>query len=449
MNIEYWREQLTRKQVAQHGDMNKVGPYYAGTQRIPSMNPEMEKILADRVPKVNVNLARLAVDVYAQRLTVVGFASSPDDLSDGEVMDLWLANGMDVKSPMAHLESLIYGRAYFFAWVGPDGAPSISVESPYQVTVARDPLSGEIVAALKRWIDEAGYAHSLIFTREEIAEFVTRASKSPDPLFPTDALPLIGEDMVEISRQVNPLGVVPIVPLVNRARLQQPDGHSEITDLMPLIDGIAKLSCDLQIASEYSASPQRFVTGLFPDSRFTYEQARDVATAIKDQWENTYSSKILMAPDHRTEFGSFEVATLENFQAAITLLTQQVAALAALPPYYLSLNTANPTSADSIRASEARLTAKAEKQQRTWGPAYAELMRLAVLVRDGRPDDRLSRLTTQWASAAPATLAQTADAEAKLVGAGIVDRRTALLALGYSPLDVERITATPIEGVTA
>lgn len=449
MNIEYWREHLTRKLVAQHTDMRKAGDYYAGTQAIPAMDPEVEKLLAGRVPKVKVNLARLAADVYAQRLTVVGFASSPDDLSDAALWDMWLANDMDTQSQMAQLEAIIYGRSYFLAWTGLDGAPAISVESPFQMSVARDPLTRQIIAAIKRWIDDAGYAHSLIFTPDDIAEYVTRASKSPDPLFPVDALPITGEDMVEVRRDPNPLGVVPIVALVNRPRLQRQDGESELTDLMPLIDGIAKLSCDLQVASEYSASPKRWVTGLFPDSRLTFEQAREVATAIKDTWENSYASKILMAPDHRTEFGSFDVATLENFQTAITLLTQQVAALAALPPYYLSMPSANPTSADSIRASESRLTAKAERQQRLWGPAYADLMRMAVMVRDGRPDDRLTRLTTQWASAAPATLAQTADAEAKLVGAGIVDRATALLALGYSPLDVERITATPIEGVIA
>ena len=449
MNIEHLRETLTRKLVAQRPAMANAARYYTGTQPVAAMDPEVDRILAGRVPKMNVNLARLAVDVYAQRLSVVGFASSPDDLSDGSLWDLWLANDMDTQSQLAHVDALVHGRAYFLAWVAPDGDPRITVESPNQCAVTRDPLTGAIVGAIKRWIDEAGYAHSLLFTPDEIAEYVTRAAHSPDPLFPTDALPITGEDMVEVARQPNPLGVVPLVALVNRPRLQHPDGESELTDLMPLIDGIAKLSTDLQVASEYSASPRRWVTGLYPDTRLTYEQAEEVAATVKTQWENAYAAKMLIAPDHRTEFGSFEVATLENFQTAITLLTQQVAALAALPPYYLSLNTANPTSADSIRASEARLTAKAERQQRLWGPAYADLMRLAILVRDGRPDDRLARLTTQWASAAPATLAQTADAEAKLVGAGIVDRATALLALGYSPLDVERITATPIEGVTA
>jgi hypothetical protein len=449
MSIESLRETLTRKLVAQRPIMAKAARYYTGTQPLPAMDPEIASMLAGRVPMVNVNLARLAVDVYAQRLTVVGFASSPDDLSDNALWDLWLANDMDTQSQLGQLDALVHGRAYFLAWVGPEGDPRITVESPMQCAVTRDPLTGAIVGAIKRWIDEAGYVHSLIFTAEEIVEYVTRAAASPDPLFPTDALPITGEDMVEVARQPNALGVVPLVALVNRPRLQHPDGESEIVDIMPLIDGISKLSIDLQVASEYSASPRRWVTGLLPDSRLTYEQAEEVAQAIKTQWETAYAAKILIAPDHRTEFGSFEVAALDNYQTAITLLTQQVAALAALPPYYLTLNTANPTSADSIRASEARLTAKAERQQRLWGPAFADLMRLAVLVRDGRPDPRLRRLTTQWASAAPSTLAQTADAEAKLVGAGIVDRQTALLSLGYTPLDVERITANPIERTNA
>lgn len=449
MTIEKLRETLTRKLVAMRPIMAKAAHYYTGTQAVAAMDPEIAKMLHGRVPTINVNLARLAVDVYAQRLVVVGFASSPDDLSDGELWRLWQANAMDTQSELAHLDALIHGRAYYMAWVGPDGSPRITAESPMQTVVTRDPLTGAIVAALKRWIAEDGYSHSLLFTADEVVEYVTRAPASPDPLFPIDALPITGEDAVEVRRERNPLGVVPLVALVNRPRLQYPDGESELADLMPLIDGIAKLSTDLQLASEYSASPRRWVTGLFPDSRLTSEQAADVAEQIKQTWETAYASKMLIAPDHRTEFGTFDVATLDNYQTAITLLTQQVAALAALPPYYLTLNTANPTSADAIRASEQRLTAKAERQQRLWSGAYEDLMRLAVLIRDGRPDSRLTQLETQWASAAPATLAQTADAEAKLVGAGILDRRSALLALGYSPLDVERITATATNGVIA
>lgn len=71
-------------------------------------------------------------------------------------------------------------------------------------------------------------------------------------------------------------------------------------------------------------------------------------------------------------------------------------------------------------------------------------MRLTVLIRDGQPDPNLDDLETLWADPEPATIAQTADAQSKLYGAGLVDRRAALEALGFSPLDIERITAEAV-----
>jgi len=446
MTIEQLREALTRRLIAQRPPMNTAATYYDNAQQLRSfMDAEVDRALNGRVRPLNVGFGRLAIDVLAQRLNVVGFATSPDDLSDGALWELWRRNDMGTQSELAHTAALVYGRAYYLAWTGPDGAPRITVESPLQVTVTRDPLTGAIVAALKRWIDEEGFAHSLIFTPNEVVQYVTRAAMSPDPLFPLDALPLTGEDSIEVSRQANPLGMVPIVSLVNRPSLSNLDGVSELVDLIPLIDAIGKLSSDMMVASEYGASPRRYVTGLMPDARMTPDQVAELASQVRTTWENAYAAKMLIAPDPRTQFGTFEVATLDNYIQAITLLTNQIAALAALPPYYLALNTANPTSADAIRASEARLTAKAEQRQRQWSGAYADLMRLALTIRDGRQATGL--IETQWASAAPATLAQTADAEAKLVGAGIVDRPTALAALGYTPLDIERITAN--EGAIA
>ena len=63
MNIEHLRETLTRKLVAQRPVMATAARYYTGTQPVPAMDPEVDRILAGRVPKMNVNLARLAVDV--------------------------------------------------------------------------------------------------------------------------------------------------------------------------------------------------------------------------------------------------------------------------------------------------------------------------------------------------------------------------------------------------
>lgn len=165
----------------------------------------------------------------------------------------------------------------------------------------------------------------------------------------------------------------------------------------------------------------------------------DLKFKVRQDWEGAHASKFMIASSEGTKFGSFDVADLQNYATAIELLTGQVAALASLPPYYVQGNTANPTSADAIRSSESRLTAKARQRQAWWSGSYESLMRMAVLVRDGQADGRLADLQTLWEDPEPSTVAQTADAESKLLAAGITDRRAALESLGYTPLDIERM----------
>ena len=201
-----------------------------------------------RIKNLNVNYARLCIDVKAQRLAVTAFSTGPGDISDDDLWALWQASSMDEQSALAQTECLITGRAYFLAWVGPDGSPRITAESPLQCAVHRDPLTGAIVGAIKRWIDDDGYSHSLVFTQERVAEYVSRQTLATDPLIRSSGLPQVTEDAQLVRDDPNPLGVVPMVALVNRPRLGYLDGESELTDIIPLVDAVAKLATDLMVA---------------------------------------------------------------------------------------------------------------------------------------------------------------------------------------------------------
>jgi len=447
-STEEYREYLSRKLIAQRAEATRANNYYMGKQSLQFIDPDIVNAMEGRIKTLNVNFARLVVDVLESRLQVTGFSTSPGLPADQELWQLWQASNMDEQSQQAHIDALIYGRAFFLGWVDELGDPVLTAESPLQCSIHRDPRSGKTLAALKRWIDDDGYGHALTFTQSEIVEFITRSRIDVDPLMGT--APLSVSDSYQVmQRQDNPLGTVPMVALVNRPRLQFPDGESELTDVIPLLDAIAKLSSDLMVAAEYSASPRRYVTGLFPSDHATSQQADELAERIRTKWEKAHASKFLIAPSERTSFGQFDTASLSNYEGAITMLTSQIAAIAALPPSYLSLLNSNPTSADAIRSSEARLTAKAERRQQTWSGAYEELMRLAVTVRDGQPNPELMDMQTLWESAAPSTIAQTADAESKLYAAGIIDRRAALTALDYTPQEIDRIIQTTTQGALA
>jgi hypothetical protein len=318
------------------------------------------------------------------------------------------------------------------AWPDQAGRARITAESALQVAVHRDPATSRVIGALKRWLDYDGRVRSLLLTDAEVREY---ASTRPAPIDPTMTLPLTVEDQADLVRvDANPLGLVPVVPIVNRPALANLDGESDLVDLMPLVDAIGKLGSDLMVTAEYSAVPRRWATGVADGTGLN----RDQLTEIQEHWARMPAMRTVVTSASGAKFGTFEQPELGNFVGAIELLMSQVASIGCLPSWHVLASVANPTSADAIRASESRLTMKAEQRQRWFAGAFEDLMRLAVRIEQGTDDPRLDDLVTLWADAAPATIAQTADAQAKLVGAGITDRRAALEALGMTPLEIDR-----------
>jgi hypothetical protein len=94
---------------------------------------------------------------------------------------------------------------------------------------------------------------------------------------------------------------------------------------------------------------------------------------------------------------------------------KRVASEAGIPTTYFGIETANPASADAIRAAESRLVKRAERRQASFGRSWLEVGRLALLVRDGRlPDSYDTAISTKWRDAATPTRAASADEALKL-----------------------------------
>jgi hypothetical protein len=63
---------------------------------------------------------------------------------------------------------------------------------------------------------------------------------------------------------------------------------------------------------------------------------------------------------------------------------------------YFGQNTANPPSADAIRADEQRLIKKCERRQQAWSGSWEQVMRLVRRLVDGDWDPSLKQLETLW-----------------------------------------------------
>lgn len=422
---------LTQRLETERPRLDKFDNYYSGTQPIAFLAPEVRAATSNRLSNLVVNWPRLVVRAVEERLNVSGFRLGKDQPADTALWDMWQANNLDEGAQQAHQESLIHGRAYALVWAGINrDTPRITIESAKQVIVEHAVGSRQRVRALKRFVDD-GYAFATLYEPFEITRWrsVGRAPDAGDASY----VPAGGWALQETIP--NPLGVVPVVPLVNEARLMNLDGDSELADIVPLADGINKLAVDLMTSAEYSAMPRRWVTGL------EIQEVADPVSGEKVPVEpfSSTAGRTWQAEGEETKFGQFPEATLTGFIDAMQHFTREIAALASLPPHYVALSFDQPASADAIRSAEASLVSKARRKMVSFAGSWEEVMRLAVQVRDGIVRPEMQSLETIWRDPETRTTAQAADAAAKLVQAGIIPVQQAWDDLGYSPMQQERM----------
>lgn len=383
--------------------------------------PEVREVVGNRLAPVIVNWPRLTVGAVEERLDVVGFRLGSDTPTDRALWDVWQRNAMDLHSQAAHLDALLYGSSYVTVWAGATpGRPRISVESARQVTVAYAPGTRQRVAALKLW-SEDGYGRAVVFTPDTVTRWRSLAKMTETG----DTVPAAG--WMQTERIPNPLGVVPVVELRNRSRVLGA-GESELTDVLPLTDAIAKLASDLMVSAEFHAMPRRWATGV----EIAEEADGEPAEAF-----NRTPGRTWLLEDPAARVGQFNEATLSGFVAGVELLTQQLAAVTAIPAHYLNSLTGQLPSAESLRAAEASLVAKARRKQRAFGETWEEVARLALLVRDGRLPVGADQLETVWADPETRTVAQLADAVGKMRDLGL-PWQACMEQLGFSPTQIDR-----------
>jgi hypothetical protein len=226
---------------------------------------------------------------------------------------------------------------------------------------------------------------------------------------------------------------VPITPLINRARLSDWCGRSELSPILPLAHAANKIATDMMVAAEFVALPIRGVMGL---SLADFEDANgNKLTALQ-----VMLGRLLAIPDDDGQAKTFEFASanLNNFHETLNQLARLTASIAGLPAHYVGLTTENPPSADAIRSAEIRLIKRAERKQRPFGGTWERTQRLIRRFQDGDWDPALKRLETIWRDPSTPTVAQKADAAVKLFNlpTPIVPLRQTREDLGYSDAQI-------------
>lgn len=385
-----------------------------------------------------VNLCALAVDAVAERMRIKKFRVmvGARDVTD-RVRAAWRRSSMDQHLMPVLVDALALGACYLTVWPTSPGRPVVSPESARNMTVARDPLTGEVVDAVKRWreVDYNGTTvatHVVHYDREQITRY--RADGSGGRLAPVDG-----------ATVANPLGVVPVVPLINVERVGDTAGSSVIDDLAHLVDALGKLLADMLVASEDVARPRRWATGVDLDDGddgdgWTADGGLDNPDALAGDeppvpavspFDSGNRMFTVESPD--AKFGQLPGADLAGYKTGVDLILQQIMAVSALPAHMVGITTANPSSADAIRAAEASLTARAEARIAVLGVAIERALALVAAFTE-HVDPRDVDVSVRWASTATKSQAQEADAVTKLFSLGILDVAEAREMMGLTDL---------------
>lgn len=417
---------LENKLEGQSGQHTESSRYYEATYRLKTVGmsapPAMRKLNSA------VGWPRLYIDAIEERLDVEGFrlAGAADHLD--QLRTWWQANNLDEESGLAHLDAMIYGATYVtVAAPGPGDPPStplIRVESPKHMVAEIDPRTRKVTRALRLYTDDldrpkealqdlSGRQYATLYLPNQTLYYVKdRTTK--------------GQWVLEGDQpEPHNLGVVPVVPMINRERLSNRMGQSEITtELRSFTDSASRLMMNMSAAAELMAIPQRVLFGIDPD--------KVAPNGTPDEVDAAYMARILAFEDEGS-LAQFQAAELRNYTDALQELTKHVAAYTGLPPQYLSFASDNPASAEAIRSAESRLVKKCERKARLFGGVWEDVMRLAMRVMGQEIPEEYVRLETVWRDPATPTYAAKADAVMKLTGGQpVLNREYGRIELGYS-----------------
>ncbi len=378
-------------------DDTVMDAYYEGTQRLEQIGLAVPEEL--RRFETVVNWPRLVVDAVEERCDVKSFMRGGVDTADDELREAWDVNNLDSEFHLTFLDSLIFGRGFLSIGTNEDDAlhPLITVESPREMAVEVDPRTRRVKAALKLY-----------------GRIGNRLRPQYATLYQPDVTVWLERDdadvmWVETERDMHRLGRVPVVPFFNRRRSGRWMGVSEMADAMSLTDAAARSLTNLQIASETMAVPQRWILGA---SKGDFVDAAGNQLPV---WQSYLSAIMAMAnPD--ASVGQFSAASLSNFHETVTHYSGLLAGLYGLPVRYFGHNTANPPSADGIRADEARLIKRAERKMSAAGDQLGRTLAMYLRFRDKAWPESGDRIKVEWHDAATPTYAARVDGIQKLTG---------------------------------
>lgn len=237
----------------------------------------------------------------------------------------------------------------------------------------------------------------------------------------------------DVASVRNPLGVVPVAPLVHKFELRRPLGHSRITRAsMYYTDAALRAIVRSEVSSEFYSAPEYWLFGADVSEFVGNDRWSAVMGRIKalDTDSNDGADK----PDLHRFTGASPQPHIEQLRMWANLFADDQ------DMDVKFADSANPSSADAIFAAKETLITTTKDANKLWGYGATQAMQFAVMLRDNLDamPDELRTLSAQYTDPAIVSPSARADAFSKLA-VNIEGFATSTVGLKYSGLPMEDI----------
>lgn len=329
-----------------------------------------------------------AVDAMADRLAFRKFKNDVFGLE--EILNL---NNRDMLLPAAFQGALIAACSFLYVSEDETGFPRLQVIDGMNATGTLDPITGMLTE---------GYA---VLERDAVGQTTKEAYFTRDFTAWYE-----GGNLVEWRENKAPYPC--LVPVIYRPDATRPFGHSRISRACMSLTGSALRTIKRsEISAEFYSFPQKWVTGL------------DGSAEEMDTWKAAMSAMMRFdlnndGQDH-VKVGQFGQQSMTPHLDQLRMFASLFSGETGLTLDDLGFPTANPSSADAIKATHENLRMSVKAAQRSFSVGIINACYLAACIRDNYKYLRkqLYMEEPQWAPAFPAdvsTLGLVGDAVGKI-----------------------------------
>lgn len=351
--------------------------YYMGDQDLPLDVTQLKSKFGVTFAAFRDNLARPVVDTAETRLRIqdISIADGPAE----EAMTIWLDNELPSESKMVHTDALVMGRSFVIVLPREDDSPGIYAQNPRSCAILySDEDPREKVAAMKFWVEEEAPSdigavdkriRVNIYFDDRIERYVSSKKSEHLEVDFSKYEPFEADGVAFSSR--HPVGEVPMFEFRANFDTMTQETRSDLADAAPLIDAINKTFLDMMVASEYTAAPQRWATGV--------EIPLDPKTGEPLQSYQSGADQLWTAASEQAKFGQFVPGELNAYKVAIDTLVDHLVFVSRTPKYALA-GESKYSSGENLRVIENPLRSRVQDHQEmfthSWQRALAAALRI-------------------------------------------------------------------------